>query len=149
MQNIDGLHLLEEVITICPPRVIALMKDLMSSICPDMTQTRYFSLGPTRWWLKNSHRCKKLYSILRGGKHLTHYALHDISIRVTNLPIFSKTSNCRGAIFVEFRCEMRVLTPFSFSLAESEMICRHYSRNAWSRKSDDANVGGILVSVII
>ena len=131
---------------VCPPRVIDLMRDLMSSVCHDMTQTRYFSLGPVRWWLKNIHRCPKLYAILRGSKHVTYYVLHGISIRVTNLPIFSKTSNCRGARFVEFQCDLRVLTPASFSTAEAEMTCRHYSRNAWSRKSHAENTGGILVS---
>ena len=149
MQDMDGLKLLEEILTVCPMPVIDLMTHLIESLRPDQTQTRFMEIGPLKWWLKNVTNCPIIAKLFLGSEKSTHYCLSAVSIRVTNFPIFSKTSERRGLRFLELKYHMSVVTQYSLTSPVSYVQCKHYSRDAWSERDDGSRMGGLLVSGVL
>ena len=146
MQKIHALDVLEEVLAICPPAVLELMQHLMESMTPDHTQTRYIEIGPMKWWLKNILRCPILSSLFLGGRLSSHYALSGVSMRITSLPIYSKTTGTQGLRFLELRCHLSLITPYSMCTSGAYLECKHYSRNSGVIEAEHENSGGTLVS---
>ena len=146
MQKVNGLDILEEVLSVCPSAVIELMKHLMDTMNPDHTQTRYVELGPLKWWLKNILRCPILSSMFMGGSLSSHYTLSGVSMRITSLPIYSKTTGNRGLRFLEIRCHMSLITPYLLCISSTNLECKHYSRNSGIVENGCETSGGVLVS---
>ena len=130
----------------CPSPMIELMGDLVSTLDPDRTQTRYMEIGPVSWWLRNIFSCPTMAHLTLGGKASTDYALRNIAVRVTNLPIYSKSTNRRGLKFIEMKMRMSILTPQLLRLEPAYAQCRYRARNSWSEGSSGSTHQGVLVS---
>ena len=141
--------MLEEVIDICPPAVIDLITHLMKTLRPGKAQTRYIELGPIKWWLKNIWRCPLLLHLLMGNREMSHYVLTGASLRVTNLPIFSRATKKNGLRFVEVQWHLSLLTIFSMLPSGSAACCKHYSRDSWTTDgTSEDSLNDILVCYI-
>ena len=139
------MDLLEEIVSACPDPVVDLMEQLVENLNPELTQTRYFEIGPVKWWLTNLMKCPTIAHMMLGSRLSTHYVLRSISARVTNLPIFSKSTNRRGLKFVEIRLNLSMLTPQLMMSEPAYIHCRYRARDFWNGADGNEDVRGVLV----
>ena len=145
MQKLDGIALLNEILSKLPLPLMQLLYQLASSLDPESTQTRFVEIGPIHWWKDNLMRMPMLSELLLGGKRVSFYFLSTVTIRLTNIPIFSRASNRCGLIFVELKMHLSLPTPRLLKDRDAYIQCKHFSRNEWTGIPGKDTEGGSLV----